>query len=117
MTLPEEVKNLVKNNKISMGHARTLSKLEDSSKIIELANKIIDENMNVRMLEHETKKEDFTKKVKQQKKEKSSEFLNLERELSEYLGTKINLTNKKLEISYENENDLNRILEIIKFNK
>ena len=117
LTLPEEVKNLVKANKISMGHARTLSKLEDSSKIIELANKIIDENMNVRMLEQETKREDFTKKVKQQPKDKNIEFLNLERELSDYLGTKVKIGRKKLEIAYENENDLNRILEIIKFNK
>lgn len=117
LTLPEEVKTLVKENKITMGHARSLSKLEDKSKIIELANRIIDENLNVRMLEEETKKEDVVKKVKQHHQEKNIEFLNLERELSDYLGTRVKLGKKKLEIVYENESDLNRILEIIKFNK
>lgn len=117
LNLPSEVKTLVKDGKITMGHARVLSKIEDSYKIKELADKIITENMNVRELETEAQKEEFPKKVKQKHQSKSEDYLNLERELSDYLGTKVKLNNKKLEIRYENTSDLNRILEIIKFNK
>jgi len=117
LNLPNEVKELVKDNKITMGHARALSKIEDPEKIKELANRVIAENMNVRMLEETTKEENIVKKVKQNKTEKNKELLMVERELSEFLGTKVKITNKKVEIRYENQNDLNRILEIINFNK
>src|SRR5574344_539270 len=86
LTLPAEVKQLVKENKISMAHARTLSKIEDQEKIKELAHKIINENMNVRGLEEETKKDIFPKKIKQHQKEKDIEIINLERNLSDFLG-------------------------------
>ena len=117
LTLPAEVKQLVKENKISMAHARTLSKIEDQEKIKELAHKIINENMNVRGLEEETKKDIFPKKIKQHQKEKDIEIINLERNLSDFLGTKVKISKNKVEIKYENESDLNRILEIINYNK
>lgn len=117
LALPTEVKDLVKTGKISMSHARTLSKLEDKEKIVDLANKIVTENLNVRQIEETTKEEEYTKKEKQYSKPKNKEYEILERELSDFLGTKVKLKNKKVEINYENENDLNRILEIINFNK
>ncbi len=115
LTLPDKVKELVKEGKISTSHARTLSKLEDKEKIEELANRIVNENINVRDLE-ETAKE-TPKKVKQNHISKRSEYSSLEQELENFLGTKVRIKNKKLEINYENDNDLNRILEIINFNK
>ena len=117
LTLPEEVKELVKQEKITTSHARTLSKLEDKEKILDLANKIINENLNVRQVEETTKEEEFTKKVKQTPKIKNKEYEILERDLADYLGTKVKVKTKKIEINYENESDLNRILEIINFNK
>ena len=115
LTLPDKVKELVKEGKISTSHARTLSKLEDKEKIEELANRIVNENINVRDLE-ETAKE-TPKKVKQNHIPKKSEYSSLEQDLENFLGTKVRIKNKKLEINYENDNDLNRILEIINFNK
>ena len=117
LTLPEEVKELVKQENITTSHARTLSKLEDKEKILDLANKIINENLNVRQVEETTKEEAFTKKVKQTPKIKNKEYEILERDLADYLGTKVKVKTKKIEINYENESDLNRILEIINFNK
>ena len=114
LTLPNEVKDLVKQGKISTSHARTLSKLEDKDQILELSNKIVNENLNVRQIEEQTK--ETPKKVKQHI-EKNREYEDLEHSLEEYLGTRVKVKNKKLEINYENENDLNRILEIINFNK
>lgn len=115
LTLPTNVKELVKEGKISTSHARTLSKLEDKENIEELANKIVNENLNVRELEQTTK--ESPKKVKQHHVSKNREYELLEQDLENFLGTRVKIKNKKLEINYENENDLNRILEIINFNK
>ncbi len=117
LKLPTKVKELVKENKLSMAHARTLSKLEDDNKIEELAKRVIDENMSVRELEQESKNTEFKKKVVQHIKNKNNEYETLERELSEYLGTKVKIKPKKVEISFENNSDLNRVLEIINYNK
>ena len=115
LNLPPEVKELVKKGKITASHARTLSKIEDKDKILELADKIVNENLNVRQIEEVAK--DTPKKVKQQHTERNREYVQLEQELTDYLGTRVKIKNKKVEINYENENDLNRILEIITFNK
>ena len=115
LTLPAEVKDLLKQGKISTSHARTLSKIEDPDRIVELTHKIVDENLNVRQIEEESK--NLPKKVKQQPRIKTNEYQELEQELVDYLGTRVKIKNKKIEINYENENDLNRILEIINFNK
>lgn len=116
LTLPEEVKDLVKMGKLSSSHARTLSKLEDKEKISTLAHKVVEEGLNVRDLEETTKEKEYVKKVKQHH-EKNREYEVLEQDLENFLGTKVRIKNKKLEINYENDNDLNRILEVINFNK
>ena len=43
LTLPEDVKKQIAENKITMGHARVLSKLDDTEKIKYLAKKVADE--------------------------------------------------------------------------
>lgn len=117
LSLPENVLELIKENKISMGHARVLSKLSDIDKINDLVSKIVEENLSVRELESITNEEDFTRKNKINKKIKSNEYNSLEKDLTEYYGTKVKISNKKLIISFENNQDLNRILEMINYNK
>lgn len=51
LNLPESIKDLIITNKITMGHARVLSKLEDKEKIETLAAKTITDNLSVRQLE------------------------------------------------------------------
>ena len=53
LRLPNEVKDMINSSKISMGHARILSKLEDEEKIKELADKIVEEKISVRETEKE----------------------------------------------------------------
>ena len=117
LSLPTPVKNLISENKISMGHARVLSKLDDLEKIDELANKIVDEQLSVRELEDLANNKEFTRKNKIVRKEPNREYAALERELSDYLKTKTKISNKKLVISFTDEEDLNRILDLIKFIK
>lgn len=117
LTLPEDVLTLVKENKLTMGHARCLSKLSDIEKINELTKKVLEENLSVRELEALASGEEIERKNKIVKKPKSNEYTSLEKELTEYYGTKVKIANKKLIISFENNQDLNRILEMINYNK
>lgn len=117
LSLPEDVLTLVKENKLTMGHARCLSKLSDIEKINELTKKVLEENLSVRELEALASGEEIERKNKIVKKPKSNEYTSLEKELTEYYGTKVKIANKKLIISFENNQDLNRILEMINYNK
>ena len=117
LSLPEDVLTLVKENKLSMGHARCLSKLSDIEKINELTKKVLEENLSVRELEALSSGNEIERKNKIVKSPKSNEYTSLEKELTEYYGTKVKIANKKLIISFENNQDLNRILEMINYNK
>lgn len=118
LELPEEVKNLIAEKKITMSHARVLSKMKDKDEIINLANKIVDENLNVRAIEQASQNPTVEKKHKLKTKvKKESEYKYIEESISEKLGTKVKINNKKILISFTNNNDLNRILEILDVNE
>lgn len=116
LSLPEEVKDLIVDNKISMSHARVLSKMENKEEIIALANKIINENLNVRDLES-VSKDDSIEKTHKIKKKAATEYSYVENIMCEKLGTKVKIRNNKINISFSNVNDLNRILEILNINE
>ena len=115
LKLPTNVQDLVLYNKISMGHARVLSKLESIDKINELADLTIKQDLSVRELEELSSGAEFKKLSPVVRKPKDSKYDTLEKKLKEKLGTKVKITDKKLTISFENVQDLNRILEIMNF--
>ena len=51
LTLPNEVKKMLNQNKLSMGQARTLLSLKDKKRLIPLAKKTVSDNLTVRQLE------------------------------------------------------------------
>lgn len=115
-TLPETIQNMISDNKMSMGHARVLSKLENESQQKELADKIVEDGMSVRELENLTKSTDKyerTHKIRKHTNTQSNEYQYLEDELCDKLGTKVKIKSNKIEISFVNGNDLNRLLEIM----
>ena len=111
LRLPAEVQAMVANNELSMGHARVLSKLENDEKIIEMAHEIVDKKIPVRELEQESEKE--VKKIKIERKTVNNDFKYIEELLREKLDTKVKIKDKKIEISFTNVADLNRILEVL----
>ena len=113
LRLPEEVQKMVANNQISMGHARVLSKLEDNQKIIEMARDIVDKKIPVRELEQETEKETKKIKIERHTKPVNKDLKYVEELLREKLDTKVRIKDKKIEISFTNVADLNRILEVL----
>lgn len=114
LRLPKEVQTLIINNEISMGHARVLSKLEDVNKIISLANKVVSEKLTVRDLERIADNDDYMR-VNKVKREKhvNTEFKYVEDMLKEKLDAKVKIKGHKIEISFTNVADLNRILEVL----
>lgn len=113
LSLPETVKIMINEEKISQSHARVLSKIEDKEEIIRLANKIVDEKLNVREIEALSKDETIKKKHKISSKNIDNKYSYLQNLLSDKLGTKVKVKNGKLEIFFVNDNDLNRIVEFI----
>ena len=121
LNLPDAIKAYIKDGKLSMGHARTLLGIEDESRIKEVADKIIKEDLSVRQTESYIKTLNTVKKVKKLTKEEQEiirYIKNLEETLSSELGTKIKIVNKKnkgkIEIPYSSSEDFERIIKIIK---
>ena len=120
LSLPETVKEMVRNNKLSAGHARALVGLENA---VEIANKIIEKGLNVRQTE------DFVNSIKNQpinqiKKslKKDPNIKELEKGLSKCIGMKVKINagenNKgKVTIEYKNPAELNLILELLEKQK
>ena len=115
LKLPASVQDLVLYNKLSMGHARVLSKLEDRNKIEELAEQVVSNGLSVRELEDISSSSDYKKNVTINRTKKDNEYVNVEKMLKEKLGTKVKINNNKITINFSNVQDLNIILEIMNF--
>lgn len=113
LRLPLSVQDMVLYGKISMGHARILSKLENKDEIEQLSNRIVNENLSVRDLERITSLSSFSRIMPIKKSEKSKEYKYVEDAIKEKLGTKVSISGNKIKISFATKEDLNRILEIL----
>lgn len=112
LRLPLSVQDMVLYGKISMGHARVLSKLESHDQIEELANKVVNDNLSVRELEELASGEKFEKALPVKKKA-VKEYKCVEDAMKEKLDTKVSISGNKIKISFATKEDLNRILEIL----
>ena len=117
LSLPDMVIKLVESKEITMGHARALSKLEDSHKIEELALKVVRDGLSVRDIEKMIQTLNLPKKHTINRNNtydiRYSIYENLCREK---LGVKVKINNKKIEIPYKDEEVLARILEELNIN-
>ena len=112
LSLPSAIQEKITNKELSMGHARVLSKLQSEEQQLSLAERVISEDLSVRELERITMEPTIIKTNPQKKKEsKNNEYSYLQSELSEKLGTKVVIKKNKIEISFVNDNDLNRLLD------
>ena len=116
LTLPLEVIKLIETQKLTAGHAKILVGLENSSFV---ANKIIEKKLSVRQSEN------FVKIFKNKKQKtnfpKDANIKDLERSTSEKIGLNVTIKNNKrnkgtITFSYKEIDQLNKIIEIIKFN-
>lgn len=112
LKLPEETKKYVTEGKITMGHARVLSKLTDSDRINTLAKMIIEDGLSVRDIEKLVSENNTVKKNKKTVIV-NPRFSIYESLMREKIGSKIKIKNKKIEIPFDSEKDLERIIEIL----
>ena len=108
VTLPKEIKKFLLDEKISLGHARCLVGYVGA---IQLANRIVKENLSVRYVENLFHKGDLDEKRKdlinkKEIKEKDTDTVLLEKELSLKLGVKLTINDKNnkgnIKIEYRN---------------
>lgn len=116
LSLPLSVQNMIKENKLSAGHARALVGLDKAE---EIAQKIIDKGLTVRQTE------DLVNKIKNNALSQISKSIRkdpnlkeLEKDLSKNIGMKVKINAKendkgKVTIEYKNPSELNQILEIL----
>lgn len=117
LKLPMEVQDMVLKGEISMGHARVLSKLENINDINELTDKVVKNNLSVRELENMVNSNyKRNNEIKKRPKTSSAEYKYIEDAIEEKLGTKVKISENKIQISYASINDLNRLLEIMNIN-
>lgn len=119
LTLSDELKKYVATGKLSAGHARAVLSLENENNRKAFADDIVKNDMSVREAELAAKKyiPSGEKKVKPQKqsdKTKQPYLKAFEDELAEALGTKVIINDGTVEIQYYTNEDLERIIEVIK---
>lgn len=109
LNLPEKVQNMLLEKKITMGHARALSKLKDDTKVLELANKVVKDNLNVRDIEDLTSEE--SKKIEIKRDDTSKKYREEKKILAKYYNSKVQIKNDRVIFKVENEQELKKILE------
>ncbi|MDW0114343.1 MULTISPECIES: ParB/RepB/Spo0J family partition protein [Sporosarcina] len=117
LSLPDKVRKMIMEGKLSMGHGRTLLGLRKKEQILLIAEKTIQEGLNVRQLERLVHRlnEDVPRETKPEKKDIFLE--ERETNLREFFGTNVTIKKSKnkgkIEIEFFNEEDLERILELL----
>ncbi|AGY82724.1 MULTISPECIES: ParB/RepB/Spo0J family partition protein [Carnobacterium] len=118
--LPDAVKEMLQNEDISMGQARTLLGLKEKKQISKLAKRVVREHLTVRQLEQLVTKMNQPKEEAEQltKNNKKPYYIReSEERLMDKFGTSVSINEKnqkgKIEIEYLSTEDLTRILDIL----
>ena len=116
LSLPQKLQDMIRAEKISHGHAKVLVGLQNS---LLIAEKIIKKKLSVRQTENLVKLLKNTPTII--KKLKDPNFRSAENELSSKIGMRVYLINKKnnsgsLTIQYKDNDQLNRLIDVIKNN-
>ncbi|MCI7617812.1 MAG: ParB/RepB/Spo0J family partition protein [Firmicutes bacterium] len=118
LKLPEEIRKMVSDGRLSSGHVRALITIDDEEKQIKLAVQAVEQGMSVRQVEALAKANKNVKKSKSAKKKKSADVKRVEEDLKVALGTKVNLNQNgkkgKIEIEFYSKDELERLIELLK---
>lgn len=123
LKLPAEVQVAIRNNQISMGHARCLVNLESDGEQIEMMKRIIEKGLSVRQVEDLAKQSREKQQQGQIKKKQLPDFHAARREaLSAKLDTDIEITRSqrgkgKITIAFKNDKDFERIIALLESEK
>lgn len=119
LKLSGEVQQMVVDEMLTSGHARTLLAITDPRVQLEVATKVFDEKLSVRETEKLIKLVMNPKKPKEKKKiELDPVYKQLEDDVKKILGTKVSIMQKneklgRIEIEYYSKEELDRIIELL----
>ena len=126
LKLPDEIQKYVSSGQMSAAHGRTIINIPDRARQMEVAEKIIRNDLSVRATEKlaEKVKDELRPERKKRKKPsktegtKSAEIEAVERELMSLTGTKVRITGDRdsgrIEMDYYSLDELNRLIEILR---
>lgn len=124
LKLPDRIRQGVRDNKISMGHARALLGAADEKKQLKLFQRILEDGWSVRRIEEEIKGKDAKRPSKTGGSSKPSglrgdaSFQQIETSLRHKFGTKVSVRKNasgggEVSIEYYNADDLDRIIDLL----
>ncbi len=118
LSLPDEVKQMLSNGEINMGHARALLGIPKVPELVELARKVSAQRLSVRETERLVKERKEEPEPKRSAGKMSPQVRSVVEELQRLLGTKVRLSDRggkgTLEIDYFSYEDLDRLLGLMR---
>ena len=124
LKLNEKVQQMVIDEMLTTGHARALLGIDDQDIQYVLAQQIFDQKLSVRDTEKLVKSMQNEKKCKKKEPEKIDSKLlaiysDLEEQMKKIMGTKVLINSKnsnsgKIEIEYYSQDELDRIIDLIR---
>lgn len=120
LNLPDEIQAGIRDEKISMGHARALLSIADEIAMIKIYRAIVDQQMSVRKVEELARdmKEEKPVTTKSKSAKLPQNVQEFQENLSFHLKTKVKVTQDKsgkgkISIEFKDEDHLNKILGLL----
>lgn len=119
LNLSKKVMAMVEDNRITPGHGKALLRIPDHNIQLQIANRIMEEELSVRETEKLAKKILENENIVTEKKIKQKDIyiVDVEERLTNIFGTKVNISKGKkkgkIEIEYYNDEDLDSIVSLL----
>lgn len=113
LNLPESVLNLVREEKLTYGHARALIPLTEKlteQALLAHANSVVSGNLSVRETEALVKRIMENKNTPVKSPVEKQYYRNLESRVSEQVGRRVSINGNKLSIAYSGTEDLEQLI-------
>ena len=124
LRLPPDIQIAVRDNRLSMGHARAIINVENPDKQLYIFKKTLEDDLSVRRVEELVREMSPRKPEKQEQKGEPTaaapnrEITQLQARLSSHFGTRVAVRNDggkgEIKIPFLSVEDLNRIIDILK---
>ncbi|WP_342085821.1 ParB/RepB/Spo0J family partition protein [Dyadobacter sp. OTU695] len=123
LKLPPVIQASLRDDKISMGHARALITINSDQSQLKIFNQIIEEGWSVRKVEDEVRKLGMMSNVPSESKKQptiNQEIKSLQFQLSSFFGAKVSVKSNdehkgEIKIPFGSQDELKKILETLKF--
>lgn len=123
LKLPPVIQAALRDNKISMGHARAIITINSDQSQLKIFNKIIEEGWSVRKVEDEVRKLGMMSNISFAAKKQATinqEIKSLQFQLSSFFGAKVSVKSNndhkgEIKIPFTSQDELKKILETLKF--